>query len=283
MSTLIFTLPLHSEAGASYSQTVLPTQTAGARDKEIWAIVPAAALSWHRITLPAGLQRQTSRLNTALQSLMEEPLLDEPEAMHLSMQAEWEANSPGWVAACNKAWLKHHLSQLQAMGHVVHRIVPEWAPSTVKAEVSAWVSGTPEDAWLWVNDAQGAWRLPLVAGMKYWSEQLQSLANAQDIPAHLTLQADPAVADLARNALHQLQSNNQAAFSDGASKWSLPCSAMQKPALPIGIWRSLNLQRTVLRAGCKKPIDFGKLLPRLRLGNLRVGVWLCWCWPNVWD
>ena len=125
MSTLIFTLPLHSESGASYSQTVLPTQTAGARDKEIWAIVPAAALSWHRVSLPAGLQKQASRLSPALQSLMEEPLLDEPEAMHLSMQAEWEANSPGWVAACNKAWLRHHLSQLQAMGHVVHRIVPE--------------------------------------------------------------------------------------------------------------------------------------------------------------
>ncbi|MEY3410308.1 MAG: hypothetical protein RIS02_2035 [Pseudomonadota bacterium] len=68
MSTLIFTLPLHSENGASYSQTVLPTQTAGARDKEIWAIVPAAALSWHRVSLPAGLQRQASRLSPALQS-----------------------------------------------------------------------------------------------------------------------------------------------------------------------------------------------------------------------
>jgi general secretion pathway protein L len=221
MSTLIFTLPLHSENGASYAQTVLPTQTAGARDKEIWAIVPAAALSWHRVTLPAGLQRQASRLSPALQSLMEEPLLDEPEAMHLSMQAEWEANSPGWVAACNKAWLKQHLLQLQAMGHVVHRIVPEWAPSTVKGEVSAWVSGTPEDAWLWVNDAQGAWRLPLLAGLKYWTEQLQSLANAQDIPARVVIQADPAVADLAQNALRQLQSNNQAAISERFNTWRI--------------------------------------------------------------
>jgi len=221
MSTLIFTLPLHSENGASYSQTVLPTQTAGARDKEIWAIVPAAALSWHRVSLPAGLQRQASRLSAALQSLMEEPLLDEPEAMHLSMQADWEANSPGWVAACNKAWLKQHLLQLQTMGHVVHRIVPEWAPSTVKGEVSAWVSGTPEDAWLWVNNAQGAWRLPLLAGLKYWTEQLQSLPNAQDIPARVVIQADPAVADLAQNALRQLQSHHQAAFSERFNTWRI--------------------------------------------------------------
>jgi general secretion pathway protein L len=152
---------------------------------------------------------------------MEEPLLDEPEAMHLSMQAEWEANSPGWVAACNKAWLRHHLSQLQAMGHVVHRIVPEWAPSTVKGEVSAWVSGTPEDAWLWVNNAQGAWRLPLLAGLKYWAEQLQSLPNAQDIPARVVIQADPAVADLAQNALRQLQSHHQAEFSERFNTWRI--------------------------------------------------------------
>jgi general secretion pathway protein L len=152
---------------------------------------------------------------------MEEPLLDDAEAMHLSMQAEWEANSPGWVAACNKAWLKHHLSQLQAMGHVVHRIVPEWSPSTDLGKVTAWVSGTPEDAWLWVNDAQGAWRLPLIAGLKHWTEQLLSLGNAQDIPANLRLQADPAVADLAQNALRQLQSHHQAATAERFNTWRI--------------------------------------------------------------
>ena len=221
MSTRLFTLPIHSENGATYAQTVLPTQTAGARDKEIWAIVPAAALSWHRVILPTGVQRQANRLSAALQSLMEEALLDDPEAMHLSIQAEWEANSPGWVAACNKAWLKHHVSQLQAMGHVVHRIVPEWAPSNIKGEVSAWVSGTPEDAWLWVNDAQGAWRLPLIAGLKHWTEQLQSLANNQDIPVRVVIQADPAVADLAQNALRQLQSHHQADFSERFNTWRI--------------------------------------------------------------
>ena len=219
MSTQIFTLPLHSEIGATYLQTVLPTATAGARDKEIWALVPAAAISWHRINLPAGLQRQASRLGVALQSLMEEPLLDEPDAMHLSMQAQWPANSSGWVAACNKAWLKHHLSQLQGMGHVVHRIVPEWAPSSTQAEVSAWVSGTPEDAWVWVNYSQSAWRLPLQAGLKFWIEQLQSLPNPQNMSIHLAIQADPAVADLAQNALRQLQSQVQGVTAERIGTW----------------------------------------------------------------
>lgn len=231
MSTQIFTLPLHSEIGATYLQTVLPTATAGARDKEIWALVPAAAISWHRINLPAGLQRQASRLGLALQSLMEEPLLDEPDAMHLSMQAEWQPNSPGWVAACNKAWLKHHLSQLQGMGHVVHRIVPEWAPSNNAGEVSAWVSGTPEDAWIWVNDSQSAWRLPLQAGLKYWIEQLQALPNAQNIPSNLVIQADPAVADLAQNTLRHLQSQIQGAASELISSWHVEVvSALQRYA-----------------------------------------------------
>ncbi|NBQ07858.1 MAG: general secretion pathway protein GspL, partial [Betaproteobacteria bacterium] len=63
--------------GSTPPQHVLSTHEAGARDKEIWAIVPATALSWQRIELPAGLQRQTQRLQTALHSLLEEPLLDE--------------------------------------------------------------------------------------------------------------------------------------------------------------------------------------------------------------
>ena len=208
MSTQIFTLPLRPQSGAAYPQTVLSSQVAGARDKEIWALVPAEAISWHRINLPAGLQKQSNRLASALQSLMEERLLDEPELLHLALQPEWEANAPAWVAACNKTWLQQHLAQLQTMGHVVHRIVPEWVPNTQAGGVSAWISGVPEDAWLWVSDTQGAWRLPLEAGINFWIEKLKS-ANQQDIPAQLRIQADPAVAELAQKALRQLQALHQ--------------------------------------------------------------------------
>ena len=209
MSTHIFTLPLRSESGATYPHTVLSSQAAGARDKEIWALVPAEAISWHRVNLPAGLHKQSNRLTAALQSLMEERLLDEPELLHLSLQPDWEANAPLWVAACNKAWLKQHLTQLQAMGHVVHRIVPEWVPSTQPGVASAWVSGVPEDAWLWVSDAQGAWRLPLEAGVKFWFEKIKLAITEQDVPGQLVIQADPAVAELAQKALRQLQALHQ--------------------------------------------------------------------------
>ena len=198
MSTLIFTLPLHSENGASYSQTVLPTQTAGARDKEIWAIVPAAALSWHKVNLPAGLQRQTQRLLTALQSLLEEPLLDDIDNLHVALQPNWQAGQTAWVAVCNKAWLQGHLNQLQARGNSVHRIVPEWPPASGAAspDFSAWISGTPDAAQLWVHDGQGAWHLPLQAGLIHLIELLQKTASTDigKLPRQVTIQTDPAVA-----------------------------------------------------------------------------------------
>ena len=158
MSTLLITLPMQAANGSALPQHVLSTHEAGAHDKEIWAIVPATALSWQRVELPAGLQRQTQRLQTALHSLLEEPLLDEAEAVHMALQPNWQAGQSAWVAVCNKAWLQGHLAQLQTSGHAVHRIVPEWTPTMgTAADISAWIGGTPADAQLWVHDAQGAW------------------------------------------------------------------------------------------------------------------------------
>jgi general secretion pathway protein L len=110
------------------------------------------------------------------------------------------------------------------MGHVVHRIVPEWVPNTQAGGVSAWISGVPEDAWLWVSDTQGAWRLPLEAGINFWIEKLKS-ANQQDIPAQLLIQADPAVAELAQKALRQLQANAATDTADRLASWRVEVAA----------------------------------------------------------
>lgn len=210
--------------GSTPPQHVLSTHEAGARDKEIWAIVPASALSWHRIELPAGLQRQTQRLQTALQSLLEDPLLDDPSDVHMALQPHWQAGQSAWVAVCNKAWLHGHLAQLQAGGHTVHRIVPEWAPSmSTAADISAWIGGTPADAQLWVHHAQGTWHLPLQAGLQHWAEQLNKMAGTgvDKLALNVTVLADPAVADLALKALSTLQAQTHSAISERLQTWRI--------------------------------------------------------------
>jgi general secretion pathway protein L len=236
MSTSVYSLPLRPDASAQYAETLIPSAAAGARDKELWAWVPAAAMSWHKVTLPAGLHKQASRLKPALQALLEESLLDDAESMHLSLQPNWQAGSDVWVAACNKAWLQTHIQQLQSLGHEVHRILPEWAPpvlldkaaATTASSTSpqaAWIGGTPEDAWLWVSDAAGLWRLPLEAGMAHWAERLNAAASQGTSPIEagtpLVIQASPAVAELAQRSLLGLQSKLTASLADAVSAWRI--------------------------------------------------------------
>lgn len=107
------------------------------RREEVVALLPAAALSWHRISLPAGLGRSGARLQAALVGLLEDRLLQDPTQLHLALPAHWAAGEPTWVAACDKAWLHAHLQALDEAGLSVQRIVPELAPAP---QVSA---GTP--------------------------------------------------------------------------------------------------------------------------------------------
>ena len=229
MSTQVFTLPLSAPLSANVTATLLPAQAVGARDKEVWAVVPASALSWHCLTLPSGLQKQKNRLLPALQALLEEHLLDEPDAMHLALQPQWQASSQVWVAVCNKAWLRQHLDHLQSLGHSVHRIVPEWAPAPLSSPntVKAWVSGVPEDAWLWVSDSQGAWRLPLQAGVAWWAEHLKALQRKDeslnnglvDALNGLNIQSEPAVAELAQKSLQTLQTLVSGKVLESLQSW----------------------------------------------------------------
>ena len=223
MSTHLFTLPLHTANGSEPPHLVLSTHEAGARDKEIWAIVPASALSWHQVTLPAGLPRHGQRLQTVLQSLLEERVLDDVAQLHMALQPNWQAGQTAWVSVCNKAWLQGHIDQLRGNGHIVHRIVPEWTPfqASVATGWGAWLQGTPEAACLWTHDAQHAWQLPLQAGLQHWAAQLNQLASQslEALPANLTLLADPAVADLAQKALASLQSQTHSDVAARVQTW----------------------------------------------------------------
>lgn len=170
---------------------LLPTSD---RSNEVVALVPACALSWHRVTLPAGLHKQSTRLQAALHGLLEERLLDDPEPLHMALSPQWPNTPQPWVAVCNRTWLQTHLSALEAAGITVHRIVPEYAPLPERLLISA--TGDADTGWLWLSDEErGVWGLPLAQAHR------QNLGlNAEQLQA-ADVQAEPAAFNTATERL----------------------------------------------------------------------------------
>ena len=56
--------------------------------------IPAAALSWHQVTLPQGSLRGAPRLRAVLDGLLEDQLLDEPEALHFAVAPDARTGAP---------------------------------------------------------------------------------------------------------------------------------------------------------------------------------------------
>jgi len=120
-------------AHASVPLALLPTG-----HDDVVALVPAQALSWHQIKLPAGSvprnlsgERAGSRLRAILDGALEDQLLDEPAQLHLALQPQPASDALVWVAACDRAWLKTRLDVLAQAGHAVGRIVPEFTPQAL--------------------------------------------------------------------------------------------------------------------------------------------------------
>lgn len=205
MRTLIVQLPL----GASSQNTVYPyaevqTDTPASaftlkwasasllpladRQTDVVALVPAQALSWHRVTLPAGLNKSTARRQAALQGLLEDRLLDDPTSLHMALAPDWQRSEQPWVAVCDREWLSAHLQALESVGLTVHRIVPEFAPTSQTLQLHA--LGNDDQGWLWCNQAErGVWGLPLSTlradEQGLWAQDEERLAA--------DVQAEPAV------------------------------------------------------------------------------------------
>jgi hypothetical protein len=81
----------------------------------------------------------------------------------------------------------------------------------------------PEDVWLWVSDSQGAWRLPLQAGVAWWSEHLKALQSKDENVINalngLTIQSEPAVAELAQKSLQTLQTSVSGKVLESLQSW----------------------------------------------------------------
>lgn len=90
------------------------------------AVLDAADISWHRITLP---KVPPGRLRAALEGLLEEQWLEDASQLHLALEPGARAGQPCWVAVTHKPWLQAQLAALAGAGIEVERIVPAWCPS----------------------------------------------------------------------------------------------------------------------------------------------------------
>lgn len=125
---------------------------------EVVAIVPAAMLSWHRFDWPKGVTAGSPRLRAAIEGLLEDELLDEPDTLHFALEPQARAGETAWVAACDRAWLRSVLQALEAAGRHVTRIVPEFAP---QSPAGLHAIGEGESAQLVVHGPEGVLVIPL--------------------------------------------------------------------------------------------------------------------------
>lgn len=238
MSTLIVTLPLRATGPTTAYDYVLTAdgQSVSAqgcaaaallppparRGDSLVAVVPARAMSWHRVKLPQAIGKwgqrrhaEQPRLRAVLAGLMEEYLLDEPDQLHFAVFPGDQPDAPVWVAVCHRAWLHDAIQALEALQRPVSRIVPEFAPVVNKGESStAYVTAGLAPAQLVLCTPSGVTLLPLGAA----AASMVMHAAAVDI------RAEPAVAELAEHTFRRavsLETRAQRQLHAASTTWNL--------------------------------------------------------------
>ncbi|MFD0668647.1 type II secretion system protein GspL [Ramlibacter sp. MAHUQ-53] len=179
---------------------------------QVVAVVPAQALSWHRIDWPRGLSASSPRLRAALEGLLEDRLLDDPESLHFALEPGAAPGGPAWVAACDRAWLRGALQALEAAGRPAMRVVPELSPGTPTA---LHARGEPESAQWLVRHAEGVTVLPLSSA---------GLPLLPPLPEDAPCFAEPALAAHAEQLLQRpmvLQAPAQRWLEAAQGDWDL--------------------------------------------------------------
>ena len=290
MSTLLISLPQADspDAGAGTAPTygyVLSlngesiqqqgTTTAGllpqpGRAGEVVAVVPAAMLSWQRVTLPQGINPQSPRLRAVLEGLLEEHLLDDAAQLHFALQPEAASGQPVWVACCPRAWLREHLQTLETAGRAVARVVPSHAPGQPAPDGAALlIIGSPEWPQVVVHSAdseQAVLVLPL-------SRDSMALLPPHDetAPVH----AEPAVVQTAEHLLQRavtLYPPAQTLLDASKSDWDLAqleFANSGRNRLQRRLGSSLN---DILHAPAWKPARWG-LAALLLIGLIGANAW----------
>ena len=161
------------------------------RTTTVIAVLADADVSWHRITLPKA---PANRLRAALVGVLEEALLDEPEAVHLALAPGATAGQPTWVAAVDRRWLAGELARFEQADLRVDRVVPiAWpddppaghffeAASSAPGETQAHLSWAHADGVVCIRLqgglARGLVPQPAPAGTR-WSSSAAAAAAAE--------------------------------------------------------------------------------------------------------
>jgi general secretion pathway protein L len=199
-----------ADSHGSAQAALLPLPRRGGT--EVVAVVPAAKLSWHRVVLPKGSTAASPRLRSVLEGLLEDQLLDEPEALHFALPPQVRTGVPVWVATCDRAWLRDRMQALDAAQRPVARIVPEFAP---QGEPVLYALGEPQHPVLVLAGSEGVFTLPLTA---------QALSLLPSLPESTRCVAEPAVAALAEQVLQhrpELQQAPQRWLQAAQADWDL--------------------------------------------------------------
>lgn len=190
--------------------TLLPAADA------VVAVLADSDTGWQRITVPKA---PANKLRAALGGLVEDLLLDEPEALHLALAPDAAAGSPGWVAVVDRTWLLAEIQALERGGTLVDRVVPSLWPGDVPHGhfFDAAAEGAAPEPAIAMADANGIVCLPLAG----------TLARAMLPPAAaqtMRWTAPPAVSAAAERWLDapvNVQSPGERLLSAARSLWNL--------------------------------------------------------------
>ena len=182
---------------------------AGRAGTELVAVVPAQMISWHHVELPKGTTTGSPRLRAVLEGLLEDRLLDDPEALHFAVQPQARPGAALWVAVCDRAWLRGALQAFEAVERPISRIVPEFAPEGLPV---LYAIGDPGHPVLVATGAEGVAALPLsaqaLALLPAWAEGAPCVAEpSAAAPAEHLLQRQPTLQQAPQRWLQSSQSS----------------------------------------------------------------------------
>ena len=242
---------VHSDGHSVQRSATGAAATLSAHAGEVVAVVPHSRLAWLRVQLPPA--SHGTRLQSVLQGLLEDRLLDDPQQLHivLAPDAETTARLGGetLVAVCDKPWLREALAPLQAAGLTVQRIVPELSP-TDKPVLQ--VMGEPEHSQSLLCHAHGVTLLP--------PNTAQWRAFAELSQEDLQIQAEPAMVARVQSTLQRqpmLQTAAQRWVKSSQSAWDLAQGEWAQGRAQRAQRFVLDAWQTLWHAPAWKPVRWG--------------------------